>query len=240
MRSKLLSLDNSTTAFLLLAVVLAVGPTASGQEPPREASPRSAVNRRTEEMVGFLELGVRQSNLQLDDLEERIPKLETRLEQLMAEVEEIGKPKKRESPPPEPEPAREIRYRPPLEQRTGQQTLLFCCHEGELKFVDQDSIARQLAERSRRPDAKPVVLRPGPRGSGETEEAIQQPRSRFKRTLTARQPGSWCVNFAVWPDSYDIYRTARSIAWDSGFDVGWHPLDVGEEPTVGRGQGIVD
>ncbi len=53
---------------------------------------------------------------------------------------------------------------------------------------------------------------------GETGEAIRQSGSRFLEAMKGtpqRGPGTHCVLFYVWPDSFDVYRQARSLVWET-------------------------
>jgi hypothetical protein len=56
---------------------------------------------------------------------------------------------------------------------------------------------------------------------GETGDAIRRSESKFREALKAssqRSPKSHCVLFYVWPDSYDVYRQARSLVWETRVD----------------------
>jgi hypothetical protein len=53
-----------------------------------------------------------------------------------------------------------------------------------------------------------------------------------------RKPEDYVVIFRVWPDSYEVFRQARSLAWEAGFDVGWHPRESGERVVLTYGVGI--
>ncbi|MDG2991170.1 hypothetical protein L3556_09550 [Candidatus Synechococcus calcipolaris G9] len=58
---------------------------------------------------------------------------------------------------------------------------------------------------------------------GETSQRLEQPRSQFQQTLNRLDPNRHSLIFFVRPDSFNCFRTARSIGWNQGFDVGWEP-----------------
>lgn len=89
-----------------------------------------------------------------------------------------------------------------------------------------------------------VVRKPG--SGGETWDQIQQPESRFQRVLRSHAPGGGhYLSFAVYPDSYDAFLKARSLAWDkkwgaggdASYDVGWNPQEPGQAIELGSGPG---
>ena len=74
---------------------------------------------------------------------------------------------------------------------------------------------------------------------GENGMEIQRPGSCFRRALQSHRPGRFYVSFGVWPDSYEVFRKARSLAWEAGYDVGWVPLATGEPIELGSGPGVI-
>ena len=79
-----------------------------------------------------------------------------------------------------------------------------------------------------------------PNRPGETWEEIQRPESRFQRELRrigARNPSTCFVDFGVWPDSYETFRRARSLAWQAGYDVNWSAEQAGRALRLTRQPG---
>ena len=91
-----------------------------------------------------------------------------------------------------------------------------------------------------------VVLTRHPDSLGKSWEEIRQPGSRFQRILASHrsskpaEPPKRYVTFFVWPDSYDVFRQARTLAWEEGYDVGWEPIDAAETLELGRGVGTIN
>lgn len=83
-----------------------------------------------------------------------------------------------------------------------------------------------------------IVQRQG--AKGELAEAIGQSGSKFKRVLALNQPQRCYAYFGVWPDSFEVYRRAREIAWDAGYEVGWVPMAAGTEMSLGGGHGMTE
>jgi len=196
-------------------------------DPAAPVESSSASLEVVEEAATFLEESIAESRRRLDDLQKQMPVLEEKLRRLLEQAAALRPPERTQAPPEEPKPAREIRYRPPLEQTSDQQTLVFCCREGKILFVDVT--VRRVAE-----------LDPEMVGRGEIVAVAQRPNSRFRRVLAANRPGSWCVNFAVWPDSYEAFLAVRKIAWNAGYDVGWYPMEPGEPLRLRPGKSIID
>ncbi len=59
---------------------------------------------------------------------------------------------------------------------------------------------------------------------GEAVATLDTPTSRFRQTLNRLSPTRHSLIFFVRPDSFECFRTARTIAWRHGFDVGWEPM----------------
>jgi hypothetical protein len=159
---------------------------------------------------------------------------------------------------------REVKYRPPMREYVDKPSISFLCEEGRVSVLDFDVVKRYvqglrgegrinvdgelpgsdfrvkgyvLKQAGKVRDAELTVSRkPGHRGESAAE--IQRPGSAFRRAISspAKRPEDYVVSFSVWPDSYEVFRRARSLAWDAGFDVGWHPRGSGERIQLGYGQ----
>ena len=203
----------------LLGIALLLGPPSVADAAGAVASPSAS------RLVGLIEQGIQRSDLAISDMEDRMSGLEDRINELLRQAEAIRPPEEKPSRDPEPKAARELRYRPPIEQLTRQQTLLFCCWEGEIRCVDVGTTG---------------VLNPATLDQGESGDRAGKRDSRFQRVLDAHSPGRWCLVFAVWPDSFEVYRSARAIAWEAGYDVGWHPIESGKLVRVQPGLSLID
>jgi hypothetical protein len=78
-----------------------------------------------------------------------------------------------------------------------------------------------------------------PGRSGETVATIQQESSQLQRKIAQHKGDTKTlfIQFTVYPDSYDVFRRAREIAWAAGFDVGWDPHTPGDPLKVRFGSG---
>lgn len=56
---------------------------------------------------------------------------------------------------------------------------------------------------------------------GDPEPSLGRGQTRFEARLDALDPRRQYVRFFVWPDSFDVYLTARRLAEDRGLRVGW-------------------
>ena len=237
-----------------------------------EADPEVSDDEGEEGVVGAMRGELRKSQDRLETLEKRMPEVARRFEELLDEVGKIQPPEARDPPAPEPEPAGQLTFRPPLEKFTTKQALIFHCQEGGLCFVDLDEVNRCVhdAKQQRgRNAAKPkkfvfdlpesdaqchvslagrlghglksevhITRRPGT--TGESDDAIRQRRSRYRRTLAEHSPERCYASFGVWPDSFELFHVARKIAWEAGYEVGWVPLSVGETMSLGEGLGMTE
>lgn len=80
---------------------------------------------------------------------------------------------------------------------------------------------------------------------GETVDEIARPGSLFRTALEATPPcgpGTHCVLFYVWPDSFEVYRKARSLVWEirvgaAHYDDGWELMLPADPMRFVRGPG---
>ncbi len=60
--------------------------------------------------------------------------------------------------------------------------------------------------------------------AGEAPDRVGLASSVFRQALNQLNPQEDALLFFVRPDSFECFRTARTVAWQQGFDVGWEPL----------------
>ncbi len=68
-----------------------------------------------------------------------------------------------------------------------------------------------------------TVYEPRDESRGESASEINEGNSRFQEILAQLDPEKKYLAFIVRPDSYEIFRLARKLAWKEEFDVGWEP-----------------
>ena len=66
---------------------------------------------------------------------------------------------------------------------------------------------------------------------GESPEEVKQADSNFQQRLSQLDPQQHYLAFIVRPDSFSVFRQAREIAWNQGFEVGWEPYPS-QDPIV--------
>jgi hypothetical protein len=59
--------------------------------------------------------------------------------------------------------------------------------------------------------------------SGETSDRLARATSAFRRGLASADPRKAFLFFIVRDDGFEVFRSARRIALERGFAVGWHP-----------------
>jgi len=72
---------------------------------------------------------------------------------------------------------------------------------------------------------------------GETGRELSAGSSNFRRRLAKLDPSKHHVFFIVRADSFEVFRTARSVAVEMGFKVGWEPFETNSHLSVGGGSG---
>ena len=65
--------------------------------------------------------------------------------------------------------------------------------------------------------------------------SLSDPNGGYLRKLDTVSPRERFLFFVVRPDSYETFRTARKIARDRGFEVGWLPFSIDGTLMIGRG-----
>ena len=66
---------------------------------------------------------------------------------------------------------------------------------------------------------------PIPEALGETTGELMDAESEFRKALQGLDPEEHHLFFFVRPSSFEVFHTARSIAYDAGFKVGWEPWE---------------
>lgn len=80
-----------------------------------------------------------------------------------------------------------------------------------------------------------IVFQPKEGVKGETLRELGGKNSEFVDFLKQLNPRENYIAFIVRPDSFQVFRKARQIAWNLGFDVGWEPL--GDDSILVFGSG---
>lgn len=75
-------------------------------------------------------------------------------------------------------------------------------------------------------------------GVGETLAELEQPDSRFRRSLARLDRMRTALQFFVWDDSFEVYLAARRLSDRAGLSAGWDPRAPEEplrQPVTGPG-----
>ncbi len=88
-----------------------------------------------------------------------------------------------------------------------------------------------------------LVINKTPEFTGDDLNKLTTGSSDYLRELQGMDPGVHWICFYVESDSLEIFRKAREIAWENGFDAGWEPsvvtwpqvFDLKSRPTETRG-----
>lgn len=70
---------------------------------------------------------------------------------------------------------------------------------------------------------------------GENAQELKIENSKFNAVLNSLDPNYNFIAFIVRPDSFALFRTARSEALSQGFDVGWEPFKQDRVLVFGSG-----
>ncbi len=71
--------------------------------------------------------------------------------------------------------------------------------------------------------------------SGESLEELALPSSKLMARLNGLNPAESYLQFTVYPESFETFRTLRDRVWKMRFDVNWSPMSVGESIYFGGG-----
>lgn len=84
-----------------------------------------------------------------------------------------------------------------------------------------------------------ISLVPKEGARGESAVDLLDARCSFLRELGRLDPVQRHIFFLVGTDSFEIFHTARRIAREKGFNIGWEPINAAEPIRFGSG-GVVD
>ena len=68
-----------------------------------------------------------------------------------------------------------------------------------------------------------LLFEPQSEDIGENTAQLTAADSAYKQVLSQHNPNKDYLVFIVRPDSFEAFRTARKLAWDAGYEVGWEP-----------------
>ena len=71
---------------------------------------------------------------------------------------------------------------------------------------------------------------------GQSVEQALQPGSDLQKQFAKLPPSDNIIQFCVYPDSYDAFKTVRRMTYEKKYDVGWSPMAVGGEISLGGGK----
>jgi hypothetical protein len=234
-------------ALLVLAVVIA----ASAARSIAETDNASTGNGAIVELIGQR---IDEAASELANLPPRIAVLREEYARLSRELQ-VVEPLPRAAPPDE-DTAQEVVFRPPLEKVAKTPAMFVVCENGHLSIVgDNDSFNRVVAAAQGGAVEQSLYLSDGDfdlagnthsatldlravrkRGAaGETADEVERPNAKFRQFLRMHAANKYHVQFNVYPDSHDVFRRARRLAWNAGFEVGWFPKVSGQEVRFGSG-----
>ena len=78
-----------------------------------------------------------------------------------------------------------------------------------------------------------LVPRPGVHGT--SVDQLKNPKSPFQQTLARLNPNLYFISFLARDDDFTAFRTARRIADQLGFEIGWEVLGTTESIKFGQG-----
>jgi len=82
-------------------------------------------------------------------------------------------------------------------------------------------------------DRMALVALPGV--PGETPNDLESPNSKYQAILSQLDKKKQYIAFLVRDDSFNVFRKARQVADDAGFDTGWELLGIDEPIKFGEG-----
>lgn len=197
--------------------------------------------------------GVKQG---IKSIDAKYPAMNKQVKELLEKVYSVQTPpsakEEKEEPEVKPQPMK-VEYRPPLFKLALNSPVLFVCKEERLHVLDLAGLNRAIkaaiagnnpftalaAGRTFKLDADYDVLieRPLPRirfeavlkanRTGESHDQIKDDSSAFGGYLRKLNPKGDFLQFLVYPDSYGIFRTARSKVWERRFEMEWRPVESG-------------
>src|ERR1041384_4348254 len=80
-----------------------------------------------------------------------------------------------------------------------------------------------------------VALEPRPDVHGDVPDQVKSPNSKYQTALAQLDNKTQYVAFLVRDDSFSVFRSARKVADNLGFDIGWELLAPDEPIKFGAG-----
>ena len=210
---------------------------------------------------------------QIVGLQQRIPEVERRIDELIEEAGALTIPDPQSEAQEESElEPRGVPFRPPMLRTVQKGTpLAIVCTNNRAAILDLEEHSKEVeAMRNNQSEFTALVGRgggtlnagdfdirwvvqdfgvykvfradeaiPKPGRDGESAEAAIRNSSKLMRRLREIDSESSVIQFAVYPDSFDVFRKVRAILWEREFGVNWIPLPHGEPIKLSGGGGGV-
>jgi len=84
-----------------------------------------------------------------------------------------------------------------------------------------------------------VALEARPGVPGETLVELDDPKSKLRAILSQLDKDQQYIVFLVRDDSFSVFRKARQVADEQGFDTGWELLGIDEPIKFGEGGTVI-
>jgi hypothetical protein len=112
----------------------------------------------------------------------------------------------------------------PMVRETDKVPVLFECRGNRILLVQKGGEFGEPYQPIFLGDA--VALIPKDGEWGEDPQQASRPESQFRQTVAAVDPAQEYLVFLVRPDSFETFRGARDLIWESraGVDIGWEPV----------------
>lgn len=248
-------------AFAVAGVAALAQPAAESESAREVARLKRAVKAANQ---GSDAVGARIGPLQKDvlKLEEKLKAIDP--PKLKAEAEEpidsksIETPKQSGGPVPmakKDDPAEKETWRLPLVRESDKKTnLLVVCLNNKVYLADLQALTAAvdkdmgrimqnngtyfLATGDYNVQVTPVIIKcvMKPDRKGETAEQALQPGSAIQKQFAKLPPSDNIIQFCVFPDSYDVFKTVRKMTYEKKYEVGWIPKAVNEDISLGGGK----
>jgi len=166
------------------------------------------------------------------ELKDRAGKLERELDNLQKELEQFAKSAK------EVDRSRsKVEFRVPRLRTTSKEPYTFECDGGRIYFLAtfRGGINEKNYNVQSLGFAAIITRKSG--AKGDRKDAVGDRDSLFMKAVRRMKKAGHFGNFVVRPDGFDVFRAARKLLWDRGFDVNWAPLGEKEKIIAGGGGG---
>jgi hypothetical protein len=202
-------------------------------------------------------------------LEAQLPVLSQQVKELIEKAGQVQPPKERKEEKEETKEPTMVEFRPPLRRVSSKDTnVAFVCEQDRVYIFDLDAYGQARKDRKLQKGETLQVasgdydvtiidlvelslgnqLLQIPRArlvrkvgrQGESVQSLRDPQSAFQARLNQLDPDKSVLQFQVYPDSFLVFRDARSLAWEKKFDLGWIPKEAGSSIEVGAGRAGAD